>query len=336
MGCTKLHIIEEEFLQECGSSIPLKHNIVIKENGLKHYISYDKGCGGYYRYSFHGQEKDDEIYGLGNSYAAQFWQYDPRLGRRWNLDPIIKTWESPYSCFANNPILLVDQNGKDTSVYLFSDVDNKGNPFLNEDQLQTIAENMKIIFNDKNGFILNYVVTTKDYAENKLDLDATDEVLKFDRDYDYSLGRSEADPSVSDILQVSISTADYMNNSSFDFMYVLAYLASHEILHRYYGKALVCVNRWAPYQVRLLPNNGHNKASIPNLNHDANNTKIPYKPSQKLQSAELILFYQKKIIIEFCKNYQNMSWDEAEKKSKSYISEDVKKRTKEHMPFWLK
>ncbi|MEA3495523.1 MAG: RHS repeat-associated core domain-containing protein, partial [Bacteroidota bacterium] len=71
-----------------------------------------------YRFGFQGQERDDEIKGEGNSYTAEFWQYDSRLGRRWNVDPVDKPWESPYACFANNPIWFVDPNGADTS---FSD-----------------------------------------------------------------------------------------------------------------------------------------------------------------------------------------------------------------------
>jgi RHS repeat-associated protein len=64
-----------------------------------------------YRYGFGGQEKDDEVSGIGNSYTAEFWQYDPRLGRRWNIDPIVKAWESPYATFSNNPIYYKDPNG---------------------------------------------------------------------------------------------------------------------------------------------------------------------------------------------------------------------------------
>ena len=32
-----------------------------------------------YRFGFNGQEKDDEVYGEGKSYSAEFWQYDTRL-----------------------------------------------------------------------------------------------------------------------------------------------------------------------------------------------------------------------------------------------------------------
>ena len=71
-----------------------------------------------YRYGFNGQEKDSEIAGDANNYSAEFWQYDPRLGRRWNIDPIDKEWESPYAAFANNPIWHIDPTGADTAKYL--------------------------------------------------------------------------------------------------------------------------------------------------------------------------------------------------------------------------
>jgi hypothetical protein len=59
-----------------------------------------------YRFGFNGQEKSDEISGAGNHTTAQFWEYDPRLGRRWNLDPVPYPWQSSYSAFNNNPIIL--------------------------------------------------------------------------------------------------------------------------------------------------------------------------------------------------------------------------------------
>jgi hypothetical protein len=64
-----------------------------------------------YRYSFNTQEKTDEISGSGNHTTADFWEYDPRLGRRWNLDPIPYPWLSSYSAFDNNPIYFTDHLG---------------------------------------------------------------------------------------------------------------------------------------------------------------------------------------------------------------------------------
>ncbi|MFY0254662.1 hypothetical protein ACDQ55_11985 [Chitinophaga sp. 30R24] len=72
--------------------------------------------GGGYRYGFNGQEKSDEIKGEGNSYTAQFWEYDPKIGRRWNLDPKPTTGISEYSAFNNSPISLADPFGDTSSL----------------------------------------------------------------------------------------------------------------------------------------------------------------------------------------------------------------------------
>jgi hypothetical protein len=66
-----------------------------------------------YKYGFNGQEKDDEVSGSGNINKAMFWEYDTRLGRRWNVDPVVKPWESNYATFSNNPILFNDPFGDD-------------------------------------------------------------------------------------------------------------------------------------------------------------------------------------------------------------------------------
>jgi len=66
-----------------------------------------------YRFGFNGQEKDNEIYGEGNSYTAEFWNYDDRTCRRWNVDPLAHEWQSPYVTFANNPIIYTDPDGLD-------------------------------------------------------------------------------------------------------------------------------------------------------------------------------------------------------------------------------
>jgi RHS repeat-associated protein len=71
-----------------------------------------------YRYGFNGQERDDEISGEGNSYTAEYWQYDSRLGRRWNTDPVVKHFESPYATFRGSPIWYVDPNGDDPSTHI--------------------------------------------------------------------------------------------------------------------------------------------------------------------------------------------------------------------------
>ncbi len=71
---------------------------------------YQQGISSY-RYGFNGQEKSLEI--IEESYTATYWEYDSRTGRRWNVDPILKTWESPYATFGSNPVLNIDPDGAD-------------------------------------------------------------------------------------------------------------------------------------------------------------------------------------------------------------------------------
>lgn len=73
-----------------------------------------------YRYGgSNGQEKDDEITGVtGSHYSAEYWEYDSRLGRRWNTDPMTAKYPhmSPYAAFENNPIYFKDPTGGDAEV----------------------------------------------------------------------------------------------------------------------------------------------------------------------------------------------------------------------------
>jgi hypothetical protein len=62
-----------------------------------------------YRYGFNGQEKDVEL--GDNISTAQYWEYDSRVGRRWNLDPVPNARESGYLCFSGNPVFFTDVNG---------------------------------------------------------------------------------------------------------------------------------------------------------------------------------------------------------------------------------
>jgi LysM repeat protein len=68
--------------------------------------------GNSYRYSINGQEKTPEI--APNTTTAEFWQYDARIARRWNVDPIPKKYESSYMAFGGNPISVIDPNGADS------------------------------------------------------------------------------------------------------------------------------------------------------------------------------------------------------------------------------
>ena len=75
--------------------------------GRKHSIANTN-----YRYGFNGQEKSDEI--APNTTTALFWEYDSRIVRRWNVDPVADKfpWQSSYSTMDNNPILKNDPTGE--------------------------------------------------------------------------------------------------------------------------------------------------------------------------------------------------------------------------------
>jgi RHS repeat-associated protein len=64
-----------------------------------------------YRYSHNGHEKEEEIFS--GAQSAEFWMYDSRIGRRWEMDPVVKPYESPYMAFSGNPIALADPKGLD-------------------------------------------------------------------------------------------------------------------------------------------------------------------------------------------------------------------------------
>lgn len=67
--------------------------------------------GNSYRFGFNGMEKDDEVKGDGGHLQFGDYGYDPRIGRRWNVDPKVYPWQSGYSVFNNCPIFFSDPLG---------------------------------------------------------------------------------------------------------------------------------------------------------------------------------------------------------------------------------
>jgi hypothetical protein len=96
-----------------------------------------------YSFGFNGQLRDNEVYGVGNLNTALFWQYDTRLGRRWNRDPKVKVWESGYATFRNNPTIFIDPSGDDYFINRYGQLLGKDNTesinirLVTDDNLQT-------------------------------------------------------------------------------------------------------------------------------------------------------------------------------------------------------
>ncbi|NQY08090.1 MAG: hypothetical protein HRT71_01065 [Flavobacteriales bacterium] len=69
-----------------------------------------------YRYGFQGQEKDDEIKGIGNSINYKYRMHDPRIGRFFAVDPLAAEypWNSPYAFSENRVISAIELEGLET------------------------------------------------------------------------------------------------------------------------------------------------------------------------------------------------------------------------------
>ncbi len=66
-----------------------------------------------YRYGFQGQERDDELKGVGNSWNYKYRMHDPRLGRFFSMDPLSAEypWNSPYAFSENRVIDALELEG---------------------------------------------------------------------------------------------------------------------------------------------------------------------------------------------------------------------------------
>ena len=71
------------------------------------------GTGDDYRYSFQGQEKDDEIKEKGSSINYKYRMHDPRIGRFFAVDPLTAKYPhyTPYSFSGNKVIHMVELEG---------------------------------------------------------------------------------------------------------------------------------------------------------------------------------------------------------------------------------
>ncbi|MBE2289889.1 MAG: hypothetical protein IAE95_10060, partial [Chitinophagaceae bacterium] len=85
-------------------SIVVDYDTIVQLHNIVAGVSGSDGYG----YGHNGQMKVNEIAGIGNHYTAQYWEMDPRVGRRWNLDPKPMFGLSEYSLFNNNPIWYSD------------------------------------------------------------------------------------------------------------------------------------------------------------------------------------------------------------------------------------
>jgi RHS repeat-associated protein len=108
-----------------------------------------------YRYGFNGQEKDNEVKGVGNSLDFGARVYDSRLGRFMSVDPFAKNFasQSSYIYAGNSPICYKDNKGmfrfpagkeeeyKTKYPYFYAFITNK-------EGVETLLSNSKAIQNE--------------------------------------------------------------------------------------------------------------------------------------------------------------------------------------------
>ena len=144
-----------------------------------------------YRFGFNTQEKTDEIAGKGNHTTAMYWEYDSRLGRRWNVDPVVKSHESSYTTFANNPILFVDPSGSDTTFFQadgsYDKEAKKGFEQAKKDLDQMVQKQAEKIEKIKSKGIRKEWSEGKLESKLKLDIVRLNNLNKLKEDFDFIL-----------------------------------------------------------------------------------------------------------------------------------------------------
>ncbi|WP_255154949.1 hypothetical protein [Ferruginibacter sp. HRS2-29] len=156
-------------------------NGYVNDDGTSSGSGYQYANNKSYRYGFNGQEKSDEVKGEGNSYTAEFWEYDPRVARRWNLDPKPSSTASNYSVLGDSPIWLADLLGdkgdtlsynvsnNETSADIASIVKKDNQKFINFNPLGTVelsnefrnlpaAEQQRLLNSDEGLSLLNSMI----------------------------------------------------------------------------------------------------------------------------------------------------------------------------------
>jgi len=119
-----------------------------------------------YRFGFNGQEKVNEIAGTGNHNTALFWEYDTRLGRRWNIDPVDQISIRNYTTFGNNPI---------------SNSDLLGNKWKDEVNDQKVADREGKVVGGRKAQLENELTKLEDKRADAVTKGDNDKIDKLDK-----------------------------------------------------------------------------------------------------------------------------------------------------------
>jgi RHS repeat-associated protein len=146
----------------------------------------------FFRMSFQGQERDDEVKGDGNSYDFGARILDPRLGRWLTIDAYARKYTdlSPYHFGYCSPIRVIDPNGKENIIVASYDGDGIDKyKFINSALLQASNnkdENSKekttivlMTFNMTQGQIEWVKEETKGLGVNLVEISKTEQIINY-------------------------------------------------------------------------------------------------------------------------------------------------------------
>ena len=93
-----------------------------------------------HRFSFNGQERDDEVSGEGNSLSFKYRVEDSRLGRFFSVDPLYRSypWNSNYSFCENQVTNSIELEGLE-SWPLAGTVSTVNGPYKNQNEAEKAA-----------------------------------------------------------------------------------------------------------------------------------------------------------------------------------------------------
>ncbi|WPQ66295.1 RHS repeat-associated core domain-containing protein [Chitinophaga sancti] len=110
---TQVISFEGEFASGAGDELTtLFVDQTSADPGTESGISYGIASKGY-RYGFNGKENDNEVKGEGNQLNFGARVYDPRIGKWFSVDKVVKSDLSPYQYGKNDPIINIDADGND-------------------------------------------------------------------------------------------------------------------------------------------------------------------------------------------------------------------------------
>lgn len=125
-----------------------------------------------YRFGYNGMEHDDEVKGNDNSYTTEYREFDPRVGRWFMRDPVVKAEESPYSSFDNNPVLHIDPKGNDWYENSKGEIrwNDARNPLGTKVGLKDSYDTWTDVSGNDDPYKSSITVTTKSFIPDKNDI----------------------------------------------------------------------------------------------------------------------------------------------------------------------